>query len=97
MKKATRIPEDILGIITVSVSFFGIVQLFIPSKQLCFKLKRTADQLFSLFKVHSKDTRTISWSKVFFRKDILKNLRKVTGKYLCWSLVFDKNANYKPF
>ena len=27
---------------------------------------------------------------VFYRKGVLKNFKKFTGKYLCWNLIFNK-------
>ena len=30
--------------------------------------------------------------EVFYKKAVLKNLAIFTGKYLCWSLFFNKNA-----
>ena len=33
---------------------------------------------------------------VFYKKDVLKNFSKFTGKHLCWSLFFNKDAGLRP-
>ena len=38
----------------------------------------------------------ISHPEVFFKKGILKNFAKFTGKRLCYSLFFDKVAGLRP-
>ena len=35
-------------------------------------------------------------SEVFYKKDVLKNFAKFTGKHLCRGLLFNKNVDLRP-
>ena len=57
----------------------------------------------NLLTIHFPNIRLITWTlkrssrpEVFCEKGVLKNFTKFTGKYLCWSLLFNKVAGLRP-
>ena len=57
----------------------------------------------NLLTIHFPNIKLITWTlkrssrpEVFCEKGVLKNFTKFTGKYLCWSLLFNKVAGLRP-